>query len=401
MNQDILKIKWSTLQCLILLFPFLEPDTFRLSTIFHMFLRVWAVFSILYMLMYYIRSRIRPSFGIGLLLIYSVWLCYVSTLSIGNFQTTITQVVPILGISIWADIFSRKNNGICIATKLIMLYVYINLITLVLFPNGLYQSQSYQAIPYKCYFLGYRNVQSLWLLPALALTLWENNSKTDKLSYKTKVRLTAILLSIVMIKSSTAYVATVFFLVLFILLVKRSKKRYLWKFVNLSTAYVGSLLISAGLVFFNIQYKFSYLIENILHKEVDLTDRIYVWQKALIYIHQRIWTGYGYIFDPTSRALIGASHPHNYALNLLYTGGLIGFLLVSLLWFIVGQRSKGVMNEWSVRALFVGLVVLLLIGLTEPLKQIPTAYLMLFILYHEPTRIRREENKYDWNSYTI
>lgn len=391
MNRDFLKIKYSTAQCLMLLFPFLEPDTFRLSTSFHMFLRAWAVLAIVYMFLYYVKSQIKPCFGILIMTIYSIWLCYVSTLSIGNLQTTITQVVPILGISIWADIYSRKNGGISVAIKLIMTYVYINLLTLLLFPNGLYQSQSYQAVPYKCYFLGYRNVQSLWLLPALALTLWENYTETDELTHKTKVRLAAILLSIILIKSSTTYVATAVLLGVLIFLVKGSRKHYLWEFVNLSTVYIGSIAVSAGLVFFNIQYKFSYLIENVLHKDVDLTDRIYVWEKVLVYIRQRIWTGYGYIFDPTSRALIGASHPHNYALNLLYTGGVVGFVLVSILWLIVGYRTKRMLNDWAVRALFAGALVLLLIGLTEPLKQLPTAYMILFILYHEDSRLKGGE----------
>ena len=391
MNRDFLKIKYSTAQCLMLLFPFLEPDTFRLSTPFHMFLRAWAVLAIAYMFLYYVKSQIKPCFGILIMIIYSIWLCYVSTLSIGNLQTTITQVVPILGISIWADIYSRKNGDISVAIKLMMTYVYINLLTLLLLPNGLYQSQSYQAVPYKCYFLGYRNVQSLWLLPALALTLWENYTETDELTHKTKVRLAAILLSIILIKSSTTYVATAVLLGVLIFLVKGSRKHYLWKFVNLSTVYIGSIAVSAGLVFFNIQYKFSYIIENILHKDVDLTDRIYVWEKVLVYIRQRIWTGYGYIFDPTSRALIGASHPHNYALNLLYTGGVVGFVLVSILWLIVGYRTKRMLNDWAVRALFAGALVLLLIGLTEPLKQLPTAYMILFILYHEDSRLKGGE----------
>lgn len=283
------------------------------------------------------KTKIMPSFGIVIMMVYSAWLCYVSTLSIGNLQTTISQIVPILGISIWTDIYSRQDGGISVANKLIMAYVYINLITLLLFPNGLYQSQSYQAVPYKCFFLGYRNVQSLWLLPALALTLWENYSMTDLLTRRTKVRLVAIVLSIVLIKSSTTYVATAAFLGAFVFLVKKSKKHYLWKFVNLSTAYVGSIAISAGLVFFNIQYRFSYLIENILHKDVDLTDRIYVWEKVLVYIRQRMWTGYGYIYDPTSRALIGASHPHNYALNLLYTGG--DCWILACIRFVAHRRS--------------------------------------------------------------
>lgn len=379
-----LRISKEKAKAILLIFPFLEPDSFRIIYSFHMFLRIWGMLSLGILLLFFFtahRGR-RKTLTVFLLMIYLGWVIYASTTGLGSLTTTLTQLLPIIGISLWADYYIVEPDTFSVAINLIMLYIYINLVTLFLFPNGLYVSQSYQATPYVCYFLGYRNVQSLWLIPALSLTLWDNYRKSKKLDRKSMFRILAILLTTLIIKSSTTYVATACFVIFFILLVKASGKKYLWGAINIWNAYIVYVLLTIGLVFFDVQYNFSYLIENILHKDLDLTDRVYIWQKVLVYISNQFMMGYGYIYDPTSRALIGASHPHNYLLNLLYTGGIVGTLLITGIFFLTSRKSTEYMNSMAVRSVFLGVVVLLLIGLTEPLKQLPTLYLLLFMLYH-------------------
>lgn len=390
---------------ILLVFPFLEPDSFRVIHSLHMFLRVWGAVSFAILLLYFVARKDRKKSSIiWLLLIYCMCLLYASTTGLGSLTTTITQLLPIIGICLWTDYYIADLKTFSAVIKLIMFYIYVNLATLICFPNGLYVSQSYQATPYICYFLGYRNVQSLWLLPALALVLWENFCYSDKLTRRNKVRLAVIVLTIILTKSSTTYVAAAGFVIFFVFLIRTSANRYLWGIINIRNTYIAYIALTIGLVFFNIQYNFAFIIENILHKDLDLTDRIYVWQKVIVYVNNQFITGYGYIYDPTSRALIGASHPHNYLLNLMYTGGIIGTLLITVVFIVVSKKSVRYMSSLAVRAVFLGVVVLLLIGLTEPLKQLPTIYILLTMLYHSDIFAKKGQEgieKYDWDCDSV
>ncbi len=77
---------------------------------------------------------------------------------------------------------------------------------------------------------------------------------------------------------------------------------------------------------------FSVVIEDILHRDLNFTNRIYIWDTALKYIKESFIFGYG--FETSAIRVIKFNYLqavtcHNQLLDLLYQGGIVGVTLLS------------------------------------------------------------------------
>lgn len=93
---------------------------------------------------------------------------------------------------------------------------------------------------------------------------------------------------------------------------------------------------------------FSFLLVNILHKDVTLTFRTRIWDNALAAIQQNLLTGVGRLDAAQMEAILGygVSHPHNRYLYVTLCFGIIGLALFLL---IVYYANKGTINPHRVR----------------------------------------------------
>ena len=86
-------------------------------------------------------------------------------------------------------------------------------------------------------------------------------------------------------------------------------------------------------------------IENVLHKDLSLSGRLYVWPGVLNYIYQSPVTGYGFgestqIFYEASRWNHSMVHAHNLFLQCWYEGGIITLILGILMLVYTALKTE-------------------------------------------------------------
>lgn len=224
-------------------------------------------------------------------------------------------------ISCWA---MRKNPAEYLASVLSIMSVYCitNLITVIAFPDGMYQTPS--TFPGDNYFLGHRNGAGLYILLMLVSSLiLENNRK----EFPLVGRRTWILYSVGVLQTLMAFCATTLIALIFFgvgLCVMRSTR--IRGLLNPLAASVIGVLCNIGVVFFRIQTLFAPLIEDVLHRDISLSSRTEIWDQVLTLISGlNILLGRG--VDGHESIVIGEtviSSAHNEPLDIMLQAGIFG-----------------------------------------------------------------------------
>ncbi len=156
----------------------------------------------------------------------------------------------------------------------------------------------------------------------------------------------------------------VFIILVYVLCIYEKK---IQRFVKGSLIIGTTLVISLGVTFFNIQKLFSFIIVDILHKDMTMTGRTEVWK-----------IGYkGFFSSPVWGCGISASTIDNGFIQLLYMGGLIGTFFFTLFMIynyrcICHFRAKGIEKFFAVV-----IAVVLLMFMSEAWPQFIGLYVVL------------------------
>lgn len=305
-------------------------------------------------------------------------------MSISTFETIYTMII--LSLIATKNIDNNKEELLYSLSFTTGIYLIINFITVLLFPKGLYAMHSMYDNDQLCWLLGYKNTMCRFVALSLGINL--SYSYLNKGKIETKQYLLGIISIITVIKvgSATTLVA-ICLLYSSILFFNKIK---IPKFINLFNIFVFYGIVTFLIYKFNIQEKFSFLIVDILHKNLTLTSRIFIWDNAISLITARPLFGYGILEQTVSQSLIKASHPHNFYLYHLFTGGIIGLLFLSNVMYktskILVKNSEKIICKLN---LFV-LVMILTMGVTESLTGMP-------LLYTEFILAIGLSNKDNWN----
>jgi len=179
---------------------------------------------------------------------------------------------------------------------------------------------------------------------------------------------------------SATSLAGVFIILVYVLCVYEKE---IQRFVKGSLMIGGALAVSLGITFFNISYLFSYIIVDILHKDLTMTGRTEVWK-----------TGYqGFFSSPVMGCGISATTIDNGFVQLLYMGGLIGAFFF-LLFMIYNYKCICHSHAKSIEKFFVVVMaVVLLMFMSESWPQFIGLYVIL-ALSANSTKLSVNSNKY-------
>ncbi len=359
----------------LLMFPIIKPDSIReiaplMDTLFDIG-RLISVFLVLIMYCSTLGKKTYLRSSLWILVLLEVWIVFVT--AINNPDRLFASLIngsAIITTSMLVETFSRSDTKALLRALMANFewVVYVNLLTHILYPEGLYQFRGH---PY--YFFGSDNVAIKFLLPAVVLSYL--NYVCIGSRFRPALLSATSIVTVIIGRSATAKVSFITLAFVFILLsVKKSieqfKLSYIW-IVSL----VFNLLISIVRIM-DVFPPFKYFIKNILGKSTTLSGRTYVWDQALRYWARYPLIGNGYDTTLPFEASY-VSHAHNAYLQYLLISGIIGliifvvFNLLSISNFDVGcgasRSGKGCKAAFA--ALFVAYV-------AEPCN-----YPMLFILY--------------------
>jgi len=158
--------------------------------------------------------------------------------------------------------------------------------------------------------------------------------------------------------------------------------------------FTSVIVLFIAIVFFRVQNIFEFLIVDILHKDLTLSDRTLIWDKAIKIVRQNKIFGIGIKNSTTMVNSITAFHSHSDFLNILLQAGVVGlgmYLLIIFKTFSkLGRYKKERISQLIAFTLFVMFIMLLV-----DTFDITGNLFMLLCLGYNIFYLREGENDYE------
>lgn len=260
-----------------------------------------------------------------------------------------------------------------------LFFISLNAISLLVFPNGIIPSKAmYNKGDNDYYFLGIKTAYTSYIFIALAA------SGICFIRYRMKnLFLFTVILSvfnIVYANISTGIVCIVILLLL--LLFKR-----LFKIQKLSMFFIVAvaIILNVAFIFFDAQYLFSGIIENILHKQLTLTGRTDIWHNAIQQMANQspitLIFGNGIVNNGSFVAFGDGFWPaHNQWIQSVFEYGIVGTIgLIVFMLLSINQKKRVLRTE----NYLMNIIFVMLIGtITMQYMSNAHVYLLFILLKH-------------------
>ena len=265
-----------------------------------------------------------------IILIVLFWGIYIFSTVVhsGNIGAAIKPLINTFSLCAIFEMCKEKNlNFINTGLTYFGIIIFINLVTIILFPKGLYLV--YGNIN-EHFFLGHRNNSIEYIIPAICFANLVNYESDVKFSLKNIIILGMSITTVLLTWSANAILVMAFIVFSLYLPTKKT----IQKVINCQRFFIIYMAAFVGIIIYRLQYYFSWLIVDILHKSLDFTYRTYIWDKSIYWIKKSLLIGYGY--ESPLLKTIKITHPnscHNYILDFMYMGGIImvGILIIILI----------------------------------------------------------------------
>ena len=252
---------------------------------------------------------------------------FISTiLNDGNIPKMLVDFLQNIGIIMAIEIYSKKNCEKLFKVLTVMFYsiTILNTLSFILVPEGIVKTQIMKE---PIYFLGIDNRFSFNYLPGICVISIYDYLRKNKLSILTYLYMFITYVTFIYFWSAGALVAETL-LIIYILFLKNKININPKKYLTID------LIAFISLVFFRIQNLFSFLIVDVLHKDLTLSSRTFLWDKAIKIIKNNIFIGIGVQKSEYMLNNISAYHSHSYFLNILVQSGVFGLISFLLCIFV-------------------------------------------------------------------
>lgn len=337
----------------------LESILIAVSFINPLFLSNFIFFDYLFFLMklvmcFYIFVKLiknkkiyKTNIFIILIFIFFLQLVFSTLLNHGSIFNVFKYVFSIIFVLLYFNSLEKEeiNDFLKGFTIYLKLLVYINFITVLLFPNGFYGGIKSEFETY--YFLGHNNTAIKIILPAIIFSALYDFRTKNIITHKTWLLLIVSFINVTITWSNTSMIGLFIVFVMF-LYITFFKKRL--KIFNNKLLFFIPIILFAVLIIIGRFEFVRFLIEDILHKDMSLTGRTLIWDNSLEAIKDSFVYGYGYgvkIYDiiPMSST---PNSCHNYFLDLLFRGGILHLLVQIIMNYLALKELKFDDNEKAV-----------------------------------------------------
>lgn len=304
---------------LVLLAPFLFSAVVytQISSFVANILLIGKMIAFLYVLINYLKKRRLSVFDIAILAYFSIWF-YSVYLNGASFIEYVKEVVVIISFVFIIEDALKKNEGEYLISAfqcLMFVELAINLICLILFPDGLWRTYSIYGDEAIYSFLGLDNQTTPIFIVAELIIFIKLYYNDFIFSIYTKIYIAVLIGNLLLTGSATGIMGCVIVPLLFIMGIHFSK------IVNIKTVFITIVGIFILIVLLRLQNIFAFIIEGIFNKDLTLTNRIGIWDKAIEMIKQKPILGYG---CGTLDAIIGDRHAHDFYLQIILQTGILG-----------------------------------------------------------------------------
>lgn len=370
----------TTLFIMFLIFPVSIMEYFGLG----MLDSIWFYAAILISLMLLIKYReIEKSllFGVLIQLVYSIWQIYSTSMAGGNTAVDNINLRYQIGrMIILLVVFGLyKSQVLLVLNRLLFAAGCINFIS-ILVRAVIRHSLSLTAD--EVYFLGYRYVFATYAVIVLFLGyICKDYSIAENRIYK--CQFTMLWITALIAGPSTLLAGLLVYTILMYGTDWSINSKVLKIKMNWFWMTIISVGLNIGIIFFNIQEKFSFIIKNILHRDVTFTGRSIIWETSLeAYSTGNPWLGLGnsLAFGYNGWGHLGWEEQkfasHSQILTWLTNTGIVGVLIQTLffVWILIliikmrSERLKKIM----------GVCMTMMIIMSTSTQYVPYRYIEFF-----------------------
>lgn len=325
-----------------------------------------------------ILHRKNPPSGVFWMIVLSIVVQGYST-AISNPELLlmyIKQYSKTIAFCYFLDKFTKEKGAtrtINVLLHYLEIMIFINFLTLLIFPNGMYTSGSYS----RNFWMGYDNTHIRWQIPALSLSYIYSFIVKKSIDWRNIILTTIVLISCFLIKAGTATIAVIIFILgmIYILLGKRKDWEKGIKFFSPIVAailsVIGTVVVVGGTVA-GTQIEIVQNISRFFGKDsATLTGRSYIWIRTIDFIKKNFWFGTGYeTADMTSMRLVNkvgyGTSPHNLCLEILYCGGIVLAVVIAIIYIYLHFKTRKINYIPAISVCGLWLAIVSIMGLTEP-----------------------------------
>lgn len=219
----------------------------------------------------------------------------------------------------------EENNMIKGGLYLLIFYLLINFVTLLIFPQGIIPDKHvYHNSDGDVYFLGFKVMYTSFILTTIVFCYMDK--LINKTNFRTFLSIFLVIANLVLSNVTTGIISVAIFFILYLFQKHRILKISEKKLVILC------LVINILVVFYHIQEYFSYIIVDLLGKNLTLTNRTYIWEMTIQQLKNqniiKTILGNGIYNDGAFVSVFGNLYPaHNAWLQMIFENGLLGTFL--------------------------------------------------------------------------
>ena len=308
---------------MLLFFPLLNP-----GGLVYIMPSAAAVFRLLRLVSYagilflFICKRKKINSFIIVTLFYSGSLLLSTILNNGLVMDCIVQMCDLTAFVLIIELLIDRGTVFCMDVLMlpIEILIYLNLLTMLIYPNGMATVTLVHWTTSNIWLLGMDNSQMPYFVFAITVAVLRSYYSYNqvRLSVRSLCLVLACIVTVT-IRWQATIVVGLFMICLFLLFPGIFEKMRL---LNIRTYICIVGVFFVVFVILQLQENFAFIIENILKKSISFSGRTTIWKNALNTIAQKPWFGYGSQSFEFAWGHLGQLHAHNKYFNVLYEGGI-------------------------------------------------------------------------------
>ncbi len=344
--------------------PWLNPGYLNNFVFTKELMSYWRYVSFALLMIWMLVRKKRVSSIIVLIGIQQMYLLLITLFhsDANGIRTCRGSVFLVLGVVLLYEL-AHENKRIFLSSQLFCfeVVIYINLITEILFPDGMYIKEVGKFIATKNWFLGYYNNHTQYFLPALLFAFLYKNETGRKL--RTYMLTIAIFISAILGWSGGILVALFGMAAVYVFFKNRTEVFHYYTYWGLHILFVIFVIL------LKCQRLLFWLIDGVLDKWGSLELRMSLWDRCLQMISEAFLFGHGIETGDVRAAKAGffwGMHAHNQLLELMYQGGIINLLLFAVVVIVAGRKVYRYRNTMESKIISIAFLGWCLCTLVEP-----------------------------------
>lgn len=317
---------------------------------------------------------------VGLVGLYYGLLFFATIIGRGNLHDLAWEVITSFGMVFWFQAVTGKNSKSCIKIALVAfeILIYINLISVILFPNGLYRTSDSIVSARYGWVLGHQSIFAMYAAPAVCVAALNWNRNLDLISAMRFVCITIACIMQILIFGSANNIVCIIVIAAgtWILSIRKTNS------FPFAIVYIGVFILN---ILITVMQSYSFLepiVVSFLHRTMTFTNRTSIWTRVISLILKKAWIGYGIQDANVVGYHLGTTHAHNQYLQCLYLGGIPLFVVFCLICFVSFRNLKRAADTFAGRVVISSVVALMIQMVFEVYFYNPMGKLLIVLSFY-------------------